>query len=169
MQRNPGPLGDTHTWHLIQMEVGARGIGGASPRLSLERWGGIRGEEKESWSVPCWLSRLAMAQLWEALRGGGSWSSGFRHYRNLECHLREPRPYQGQRGGPQGLYTYCIDGPYISRLLKLNILVFLCFGLIISRFPHAFPILCRIQLICWIQVVMTRERQNRLLSCCSDS
>lgn len=48
MQRNPGPLGSTQAWHLIQMEVEARGIGGASPRLSLQRRGGIRGEEEES-------------------------------------------------------------------------------------------------------------------------
>lgn len=48
MQRNPGPLGSTQAWHLIQMEVGARGTGGASPRLSPQRRGGVRGEEEGS-------------------------------------------------------------------------------------------------------------------------
>lgn len=98
-----------------------------------------------------------------ALSAGGTWSLGSPPSRSLECHLREARPHPGQRRALEGLCVHCIYGSCLSLLLKLNIPMFSCFGLIISGFPrHAS---CSVQFICWIHVVMAEGRQLT----CSDS
>ena len=126
-------------WHFIQMEVGARGVGRVSPWYSLERWGGIRGEEEEVRNVPHQMSDVDV-DFQGVLRDWGSWSSGFKHCRSLECHNRESRLYLEQCGAIEGFYTYCIYGSYdVSFLLKLNILIFLCFGLICIPYPSHLP------------------------------
>lgn len=119
-------------WQLIHIRVGAGGIGRVSPWLGLERWGGIRGEEEESRSVPHWMSNMATASdmgFQGVLSGWGSWSLGFKHYRSLECYIRASRLYVGQCGAPEGFYMYSIYGSYNSLLLKRNILMFFCFVL----------------------------------------